>query len=190
MNKIQGLTWSTATAVAAATLLAGCGPAQGPTAAPSPPPTTPSVAVSTPTFSPEQADATAAATGYVQTMGKIARFEPGVDPNEMHTYARAEGFTLAVKYFNDLAGRGLKEQGESLILTSSPSDVSEQDGRATVVVSMCIDERSLQIVNESGSDVMGSESKKVASTDFTVQQWAENGWFVTKRTEGSGRCDS
>lgn len=190
MNRIQGSIWSAASVVAFATLLVGCGPAQGPTAAPTPEPTPTPVAASTPDVSPEQVAATTAATGYVEAMGRIAKFEAGADPNEMHTYARGDAFTMAAKYFNDLAGRDLRARGESVILSSSPSEPSLQNDRPAIVVSMCIDDRQLQIVDTSGADVMGAESKKVVATDFTVEQWPEAGWFVTKRTEGSGRCDS
>lgn len=187
MTKAAGFIWGAVAAV----MLVGCTPAPSPSPTVIPTPiVTSSPTPTTPTLSAEQSAAADAATGYIETMGKIAQFQAGADPNEMRKFARGDAYNVAVKYFNDLAGRGLKERGTRTVLTTTPSDPQEQDGRPTVVVSMCVDVRQIQIVDSSGQDVMAAESKKVASTDVTVQKWTDAGWFVVQRVEGTMRCDS
>lgn len=175
--------------------LVGCTP--GLTEVPSP---TPSVATSatatptpadtpTPTPSPSLTAEQQAAVDVVETWytvyNEVLRGER--DPNELATVARGDLLKDTQRTYNDFGLAKLTVQGDVKASRLTPSALQEGE-RPTISVDLCEDSTQWRVLDSDGNDVLRLDDKIVRPLVITVEQWPNDGWFVTASKKGRLSC--
>lgn len=183
-------------AVAAVVLLvaSGCTPVAtiGPTSAP--PSTAAPTPVATPTATPPQVTPTlsveqqAAVEGVERWFGiynEVLRGER--NPNDLALGARGDVLEAAQRTFNQFGMANLTVEGEVAVTALVPSAPS-RDERTTVAVDLCQDTTGWRVLDQDGNDTLELDAKAVRPLVATVEEWPDEGWFVTGLTKGEQTC--
>lgn len=137
---------------------------------------------STPTWSADQQAAVDKVEAYYKVFNEVMRQER--HPNDLATVARNDALGDAQRSYNQLGMAELTVQGDVVVGSLVPGTVKDSDDRPTVVVRLCEDTTSRQVVDKSGKQVgVGA----VRSVKATLQAW-DNQWFVTAFADGRGQC--
>lgn len=174
-----------------ALLVAACGPT--PEQPPSPTPTpTPSLTAS-PEPSPVKSAEQLAAESKVEEMNRTywSVMTKQADPNNLYGVIRNRaGEEYVASYFRMYstmdAHMGGRAEGERTVSIQG-SDVAEDlDGRSTVEVSTCVDDRTWWFVDKDGTKI--PVEPVVNPVVFTVQEFPD-GWFVVGERDGAHTCE-
>lgn len=178
-----------AAACLAAFLIAGCSSTDAGSPSPNtpsapPPASTVSAPTSTPspteTWSADQAAAIDVVNSYRAVSEKIgedpAAFTEASMTSRLKKTAGEEVVRANVASFLSLKERGLRYQGSTVPMTTSASKASDVGYGVEVIVTRCIDQRALQVIDKSGREV-GEEELGYKVPDFNLRQYT-----VQKRT--------
>lgn len=173
-------------ATAAVLMLTGCAGGQEPQV-PTPAPTVVVTPTPTPSLSADQADAMAALSNFWTTYDAVFRKE--ANPNELYKFARGEIMEKDfIPSYNQIQGLGLTREGSVDRFNLTPEEPTVNDGRSSVLISACIDQTQLKLVDKDGVDKMVASSKTVTASQMRVEHWEGEGWFVTAGNQGSQDC--
>lgn len=163
-------------------LFAGCTSSTASTPATSSSPTSPATisASSSPSvsatssLSSDQAAAAAAVDGYRAAIHRIESNPAGFSKAEMTAIlskvAGGNVVTANVASYLDLKKRGFRYDGDTTVVTTKVSKPSKASFGTEVVVTRCIDQRALRVLDKAGAEV---SSAKLGYTvpDFNLRQY-------------------
>src|SRR5690554_887939 len=160
-----------ALALAATVLLTGCVP-QDPAIDPPPEPT------SEPVFASDEEALTAATDAYKAylAMSDLIAREGGKDPERIAPYVTEEWLEHSVQFFNSLSASNRHQVGNSSLHSAQLQQHSyEQDGDAFVVIYVCIDYATVEILDEDNVDSIPADSPTLLPIEATLE--TEDGAF-------------
>ncbi len=170
--------------------LVGCTPTSTGTVSPTPTATT-SVVTPTPTATPtpewsgEQQAAVDAVEKWYRIYNEVMRRER--DPNDLARAARGTALTDAQVTYNQFGMADLTVEGDITISELTPRE-STKKKRQTVLVELCEDMTEWSVLDSDGNDTLSLDSKVVRPLVISVEEWPNDGWFVTSNTRGEQSC--
>jgi hypothetical protein len=170
--------------------LVGCTPTSTETVSPTPTATT-SVVTPTPTATPtpewsgEQQAAADAVEKWYRIYNEVMRRER--DPNDLARAARGTALTGAQVTYNQFGMADLTVEGDITISELTPGEPTKKK-RQTVLVELCEDMTEWSVLDSDGKDTLSLDSKVVRPLVVTVEEWPNDGWFVTSNTRGEQSC--
>ncbi len=171
--------------------LVGCTPA--PVERPSPasaavtptPTATPATTETTPSWSAEQQAAVNAVEKWYLIYNEVMRRER--NPNDLARAARETALTDAQKTYNQFGMADLTVEGDITISELTPGEPTKKK-RQTVLVEFCEDMTEWSVLDSDGNDTLSLDSKVVRPLVISVEEWPNDGWFVTSTTRGEQSC--
>lgn len=171
--------------------LVGCTPAPvespSPTSAPvTPTPTaTPPTTETTPNWSAEQRSAVDAVERWFTIYNEVLQGERG--PGDFVLAGRGKIVDDAGLTYNQFGNANLTVKGDILISALTPGEPSEGK-RQRVLVDFCQDTTGWQVLDENGKDTLKLGAKVIRPLTATVEEWPNDGWYVTSLTKGEQTC--
>ena len=181
----------------AACLLAGCSPSPTPspspgvttpggTASPTGPASTSASATPTPTWSADQAAAIGAVNDFRAASQKLAADPAAFTKSGMTAILEKSAggavLTNAVSGYLNLKKRGMRHIGDSLVVSTLATRASDVGYATQVIVTMCIDQRALKVVDKDGKeltkDQAGYEIPDFNLRQYTVQRRTKSAVFI------------
>ena len=176
-------------AVAAAVLLAGCtsnAPSASSSAAPTTPsqtasPSVPAISVTpSPSLTPDQAAAVEAVDRYRAAIRPIeenpAKFTAAQMKASLKMVAGGKVIDANLSSYLSLKKRGFRYDGETSVVSTRVANESTPSYGTEVVVTRCIDQRKVRVLDRNGNEVSETELG-YAVADFNLRQYT-----VVKRT--------
>lgn len=138
----------------------------------------------TPTWSTEQLAAIQAVEDYRSAIRKIEADPSGFTEAEMRSALRkvAGGDVIPAKVntYVALKKQGFRYDGETLVVSTKASRPSDASYGREVVVTSCLDQRGLRVLNKTGNEVSEAELGYVIP-DFNLRQ------YTVVKTKGADR---
>lgn len=109
------------------------------------------------------------------------------NPNDLALAARGDALQDAQQTYNQFALAKLAGEGDVLATSLLPSELLHAE-RITVAVDLCQDTTGWKVLDSDGNDTVELDAKVVRPLVATVEEWPDDGWFVTSFAKGEQAC--
>lgn len=136
-------------------------------------------------WSAEQEAALEVVERWFVTYNEVLQGERNV--NDLALAARGEALQDAQQTYNQFALANLTVEGDVVATMLVPSEPSRAE-RTVVAVDLCQDTTGWKVLDADGNDAVELDAKGVRPLIATVEEWPDDGWFVTSFAKGERAC--